>query len=197
MKGVPSGPTPALAAPSETSSPVWGRCGCGWHAPGTGPYLPPGLHRLERRAAEVWLLIREAFLRGLSPRAVGRGVALLIEAPVRAQRVSGLTRDVDHAVAQFPQASLADDWRYLVLEGVRWRGRRPSRPSLRGGPSTRLGAQAAQSPQRGAAPGSGGGQGRGPSDRSGEPATGGGGRRPRIRATMAARVPTWGDPAAP
>jgi len=83
------------------------------------------LHRLERRAAEVWLLIREAFLRGLSPRAVGRGVALLIEAPVRAQRVSGLTRDVDHAVAQFPQASLADDWRYLVLEGVRWRGRRP------------------------------------------------------------------------
>src|SRR5215510_1836173 len=38
-------------------------------------FLPPGLRRLERRAAEVLLLIREAFLRGLSTRAVGRVVA--------------------------------------------------------------------------------------------------------------------------
>jgi transposase-like protein len=37
-------------------------------------FLPAGLARLERRAAEVLLLIREAFLRGLSTRVVGWGV---------------------------------------------------------------------------------------------------------------------------
>src|SRR5215475_1546225 len=88
-------------------------------------FLPPGLRRLERRAAEVLLLIREAFLRGLSTRAVGRVVALITEAPVSAQTVSRLTRDLDHAVAQFHQASLADDWRYLFLDGVSLRVRRP------------------------------------------------------------------------
>lgn len=38
-------------------------------------FLPSGLARLERWAPEMLLLIREAFLRGLSTRAVGRVVA--------------------------------------------------------------------------------------------------------------------------
>lgn len=88
-------------------------------------FLPSGLARLERRAAEVVLLIREAFLRGLSTRAVGRVVALLTEEPVSAQTVSRLTRDLDQAVAQFHQAPLTDDWRYLFLDGVSLRVRRP------------------------------------------------------------------------
>jgi putative transposase len=88
-------------------------------------FLPPGLVRVERRAAEVLLLIREAFLRGLSTRAVGRVVALITEEAVSAQTVSRLTRDLDRAVAQFHQASLTDDWRYLVLDGVSLRVRRP------------------------------------------------------------------------
>jgi putative transposase len=88
-------------------------------------FLPPGLARLERRAAEVLLLIREAFLRGLSTRAVGRVVALLTEDPVSAQTVSRLTRDLDQAVAQFHQAPVTDDWRYLFLDGVSLRVRRP------------------------------------------------------------------------
>lgn len=74
-------------------------------------FLPAGLARLERRAAEVLLLIREAFLRGLSTRAVGRVVALLTEEAVNPQTVSRLTRDLDQAVAQFYQAPLTDDWR--------------------------------------------------------------------------------------
>jgi putative transposase len=82
--------------------------------------------RLERRAAEVLLLIREAFLRGLSTRTVGRVVALVTEEPVSAQTVSRLTRDLDQAVAQFHQARLSDDWRYLFLDGVSLRVRRPS-----------------------------------------------------------------------
>ncbi len=82
---------------------------------------------MERRAAEVLLLIREAFLRGLSTRAVGRVVALLTEEPVSAQTVSRVTRDLDQAVAQFHQAPLTDDWRYLFLDGVSLRVRRPGR----------------------------------------------------------------------
>jgi putative transposase len=88
-------------------------------------FLPTGLSRLERRAAEVLLLIREAFLRGLSTRAVGRVVALITEEPVSAQTVSRLTRDLDQAVAQFHQARLTDDWQYLFLDGVSLRVRRP------------------------------------------------------------------------
>ncbi|MCA1838581.1 MAG: IS256 family transposase, partial [Actinobacteria bacterium] len=88
-------------------------------------FLPAGLRRFERRTAEVLLLIREAFLRGLSTRAVGRVVALLTEEPVSAQTVSRLTRDLDQAVAQFHQAPVTDDWRYLFLDGVSLRVRRP------------------------------------------------------------------------
>ena len=88
-------------------------------------FLPAGLARLERRAAEVLVLIREAFLRGLSPRAVGRVVALITAEPVSAQTVSRLTRDLDQAVAQFHQAPLTDDWRDLFLDGVSLRVRRP------------------------------------------------------------------------
>jgi putative transposase len=88
-------------------------------------FLPAGLARLERRAAEVLVMLREAFLRGLSTRAVGRVVALLTDESVSAQTVSRLTRDLDQAVAQFHQAPLTDDWQYLFLDGVSLRMRRP------------------------------------------------------------------------
>lgn len=89
-------------------------------------FLPAGLARFERRAAEVMVLIREAFLRGLSTRAVGRIVALITEEPVSAQTVSRVTRELDQAVAQFHQAPLTDAWWYLFLDGVSLRVRRPS-----------------------------------------------------------------------
>jgi len=89
-------------------------------------FLPAGLGRLQRRAGEVRLLIREAFLRGLSTRTVGRVVALVTEEAVSAQTVSRLTRDLDHAVAQFHAAPLGDAWHYLFLDGVSLRVRRPS-----------------------------------------------------------------------
>jgi len=89
-------------------------------------FLPAGLGRLQRQAAEVLLLIREAFLRGLSTRAVGRVVALVSEEAVSAQTVSRLTRDLDQAVAQFHAAPLGDAWQYLFLDGVSLRVRRPS-----------------------------------------------------------------------
>src|SRR6266702_760039 len=68
-------------------------------------FLPRGLQTLERRAPEVAELIRQAFLRGISTRAVGRVVALVTEEPVSAQTVSRLTRVLDQAVEKFHRAA--------------------------------------------------------------------------------------------
>src|SRR5439155_26659336 len=80
----------------------------------------------QRRAEEVSLLIREAFLRGISTRQVGRVVATLTGEVVSAQTVSKLTRDLDEAVRQVHQAQLSDDYAYLFLDGVSLRVRRPA-----------------------------------------------------------------------
>ena len=89
-------------------------------------FLPPGLEKFQRRAPELALLIREAFLRGISTRQVGRIVATLSGEAVSAQTVSRLTRDLDDAVREFHRAPLEDDWAYLFLDGVSLRVRRPS-----------------------------------------------------------------------
>lgn len=89
-------------------------------------FLPKGLERFQRRSAEVMLLIREAFLRGISTRQVGRVVAILTEEAVSAQTVSKLSRSLDGLVKAFREAKLADDWAYLFLDGVSLRVRRPA-----------------------------------------------------------------------
>jgi hypothetical protein len=89
-------------------------------------FLPPGLDKFQRRAPELAMLIREAFLRGISTRHVGRVVATLTGETVSAQTVSNLTRDLDEAVKQFHQAPLKDEWAYLFLDGVALKVRRPA-----------------------------------------------------------------------
>ena len=89
-------------------------------------FLPEVLKKFQRRAEEVSLLIREAFLRGISTRQVGRVVAIVSGEVVSPQTVSRLTRDLDEAVQQFHQAPLADEWAYLFLDGVSLQVRRPS-----------------------------------------------------------------------
>ena len=89
-------------------------------------FLPVGLRRFQRRAEEVSLLIREAFLRGISTRQVGRVVATITGETVSAQTVSKLTRDLDEAVRQFHQVQLSDDYVYVFLDGVSLRVRRPT-----------------------------------------------------------------------
>jgi putative transposase len=91
-------------------------------------FLPRGLRALERRSPEVAELIRQAFLRGISTRAVGRVVALLTDEPVSAQTVSRLTRVLDREVEKFHHARLDDDWAYLLLDGVWMKVRRPFGP---------------------------------------------------------------------
>ncbi len=89
-------------------------------------FLPAGLDKFQRRAPELAMLIREAFLRGISTRQVGRVVATLTGETVSAQTVSNLTRDLDRAVAEFHRASLKDEWAYLFLDGVNLKVRRPA-----------------------------------------------------------------------
>jgi putative transposase len=89
-------------------------------------FVPPGLEKFQRRAEDVAILIREAFLRGISTRQVGRIVATFTGEPVSAQTVSKLTRELDEAVRQFHSAALEDEWAYLFLDGVSLRIRRPA-----------------------------------------------------------------------
>ena len=89
-------------------------------------FLPRAMERFQRRADEVMLLIREAFLRGVSTRQVGRLVAIVTGEPVSAQTVSNLRRHLDRLVRAFQQAPLKDEWAYLFLDGVSLRVRRPS-----------------------------------------------------------------------
>jgi transposase-like protein len=91
-------------------------------------FLPRWIGRLERRAPEVAELIRQAFLRGISTRQVGRVVAVLTGEAVSAQTVSRLTRVLDRAVRAFHQRRLGDDWAYLVLDGVWLKVRRAFGP---------------------------------------------------------------------
>ena len=89
-------------------------------------FLPAAMEKFQRRAPELAMLIREAFLRGISTRQVGRVVATLTGETVSAQTVSNLTRDLDQAVKQFHQAALKDEWAYLFLDGVNLKVRRPA-----------------------------------------------------------------------
>jgi len=89
-------------------------------------FLPAGLKRFQRRAEEVLMLIREAFLRGISTRQVGRVVGIVTGEVVSAQTVSKISRSLDRLVKAFREARLKDEWVYLFLDGVSLRVRRPS-----------------------------------------------------------------------
>jgi putative transposase len=89
-------------------------------------FLPKGLQKFQRRAEDVAILIREAFLRGISTRQVGRIVATFTGEPISAQTVSKLVTELDQAVEQFHNLGLQDEWAYLFLDGVSLRMRRPS-----------------------------------------------------------------------
>jgi transposase-like protein len=87
-------------------------------------FLPKQLQNFQRRADDVALLIREAFLRGISTRQVGKVVAIVTGEPVSATTVSKLSKSLDGVVGRFKQARLKDEWVYLFLDGVSLRVRR-------------------------------------------------------------------------
>ena len=77
--------------------------------------------RYQRRHGVVDALIREMFLAGVSTRRVGQVLSVLLGEPVSAQTVSRLARSLDQEVVRFHEAPLADDVRYLLLDGVSMR----------------------------------------------------------------------------
>jgi transposase-like protein len=79
-------------------------------------FLPTGLEAFQRRAEEVALLIREAFLRGISTRQVGRVVGVITGEVVSAQTVSKMTQSLDRMVKAFHKSRLQDECRYLFLD---------------------------------------------------------------------------------
>ncbi len=89
-------------------------------------FLPSVIRLFQRRSEDVTLLIREAFLRGISTRQVGRVIASLELGPLSAQTVSRLSRSLDSLVEAFHQSRIADEWAYLFLDGVSLRVRRPA-----------------------------------------------------------------------
>ena len=89
-------------------------------------FLPAGMRAFERRAEDVLMLIREAFLRGISTRQVGRVVGIVTGEAVSAQTVSTVTKSLDRLVRRFHEAALRDEWACLFLDGVSLRVRRPA-----------------------------------------------------------------------
>ncbi len=76
------------------------------------------LPRYQRRQAAVNQLIREAFLRGISTRQVSDVLQPVLGESYSAQTISNITRQLDHAVAQFHRRPLRDDYLYLFLDGI-------------------------------------------------------------------------------
>ena len=74
--------------------------------------------RYQRRQAQVNDVIREVFLAGVSTRRVGECLQAILDDRVSAQTVSRVVRSLDREVARFHAARVADDIRYLLLDGV-------------------------------------------------------------------------------
>jgi transposase-like protein len=79
--------------------------------------------RYRRRQAQVDELMRDMFLAGVSTRRVGETLEVILGERVSAQTVSRVARSLDQEVERFHQAPLADDVRYLLLDGVSMRMR--------------------------------------------------------------------------
>lgn len=83
-----------------------------------GGYPSELLRRYQRRQEAVNELVREAFLRGVSTRQVGRVLGPVLGESYSAQTVSRIARGLDAAVEPFHRRRLADGYVYLFLDGV-------------------------------------------------------------------------------
>src|SRR3989304_3292179 len=78
-------------------------------------FLPAGMRAFQRRAEDVLLLIREAFLRGISTRQVGRVVGIVTGEAVSAQTVSTITKSLDRLGGGFHERRLKEEGGDLFL----------------------------------------------------------------------------------
>jgi putative transposase len=89
------------------------------------PYRPSFLARATRRTASVDLVLRRAFLRGLSTRETAALAETLTGVTLSAAAVSRLARSLDAQVAAFHRRPVTFAARYVVLDGLWVSIRRP------------------------------------------------------------------------
>jgi putative transposase len=75
-------------------------------------------HRYQRRQTLVNQVIKETFLAGVSTRRVGETLKGFLGEGVSAQTVSRIARELDTEVERFHRMPVADDIKYLILDGV-------------------------------------------------------------------------------
>jgi len=84
----------------------------------SGHFQTQVLGRYQRREPVINEALKAVFLLGVSTRQTGHALATLIEDAVSAATVSAVAKVLDSAVNAFHRRRLADDYRYLILDGV-------------------------------------------------------------------------------
>jgi putative transposase len=84
----------------------------------SGCFHPQVLPRYQRREPVINEALKQVFLLGLSTRQTGRALATLVEEAVSAATVSAVAKALDASVLAFHRRRLADQYRYLILDGV-------------------------------------------------------------------------------
>jgi putative transposase len=88
-----------------------------------GGFVPSVLKRFERYREDVEALVREMFLSGVSTRQIGPIVWRLTGSSMSASTVSRIVRALDSKVAEYKSQPVADEYVYLLLDGVSQRVR--------------------------------------------------------------------------
>lgn len=74
--------------------------------------------KYQRRQKLVANLIREMFVRGVSTRRIGEVLTPLLGIEPSASTVSRIAKTLDIEVAKYRKQAIADEYRYLILDGV-------------------------------------------------------------------------------
>jgi putative transposase len=88
-----------------------------------GGFVPSVLRRYEQYREDVEGLVREMFLSGVSTRQIGPIVWRLTGSDMSASTVSRIVKALDSKVAEYKSQPVADEYVYLLLDGVSQRVR--------------------------------------------------------------------------
>jgi transposase-like protein len=83
-----------------------------------GQFHPQVLGRYQRREGAINQALKAVFLLGVSTRQTGHALASLVGEAVSAATVSAVAKALDASVLRLHRRRLADDYRYLILDGV-------------------------------------------------------------------------------
>jgi len=84
----------------------------------SGCFRPQVLPRYQRREPVINAALKQVFLLGVSTRQTGPALATLVGEAVSASTVSAVAKALDVSVVQWHRRALADEYQYLILDGV-------------------------------------------------------------------------------